>query len=80
MSERQEGIVVNTDLIGRRCVHEDGSGANEGVIRGVFIHRNTAGTPEVGYLIEKDSGFVTCRWCGSLKLLKEPELLAEDGK
>lgn len=63
-----EAITVTTDLIGARCKHSNGSGTVHGTIRGVFIHRNSAGSPGVGYLIELDDGAVLCRSVGMLEV------------
>ena len=67
---KNEGIVVTTDLIGAKCSHRDGMGTIHGTIRGVFIHRDSAGSPQSGYLIELEDGSILCRYTGYITLAK----------
>jgi hypothetical protein len=36
----------------------------------VFVHRNSAGTPELGMVLELDGGRLTTRTCGTFKVVE----------
>jgi len=65
-----ESIAVTTDIIGEKCSHRDGMGTIHGTVRGVFIHRDSAGSPQAGYLIELEDGALLCRYTGYITLVK----------
>jgi len=65
-----ESIAVTTDIIGSKCSHRDGMGTIHGTVRGVFIHRDSAGSPQAGYLIELEDGALLCRYTGYITLVK----------
>lgn len=70
---RNESIAIHTDILGSKCSHRDGTGTIHGMIRGVFIHRDSAGSPQAGYLIELEDGAILCRYIGYLTLTKTDE-------
>lgn len=70
---RNESIAIHTSLLGAECSHRDGSGTIRGTVRGVFIHRDSAGSPQAGYLIELEDGAILCRYIGYLTLTKADE-------
>ena len=65
---------IHTDLLGKPILHKDGTGTREGICRGVFIHRDTAGTPRLAMVLELGEGTLITKTCGSFSVMRPPPL------